>query len=59
MGEPGVGKSRLCYEFMRAHYRQGWQIQETSAESYGQATPYLPIIDLLKAAFSRRIFRSL
>ena len=51
VGEPGVGKSRLCYEFMRAHHRHGWQILETSADSYGQATAYLSVIDLLKAAF--------
>jgi len=51
VGEPGVGKSRLCYEFMRAHHSQGWQIYETSADSYGQATAYLPVIDLLKASF--------
>src|SRR5436309_8878137 len=36
---------------MRAHHRQGWQICETSADSYGQATAYLPVIDLLKASF--------
>jgi DNA-binding NtrC family response regulator/tetratricopeptide (TPR) repeat protein len=51
VGEPGVGKSRLCYEFIRAHHREGWQIRETSADSYGQATSYLPVIDLLNASF--------
>jgi len=51
VGEPGVGKSRLCYEFIRAHHSQGWQLLETSADSYGQTTAYLPVIDLLKAAF--------
>jgi tetratricopeptide (TPR) repeat protein len=51
VGEPGVGKSRLCYEFMRAHSTQGWLILETSTDSYGQAIPYLPVIDLLKSYF--------
>jgi predicted ATPase len=51
VGEPGVGKSRLCYEFIRTHHSQGWQILETSADSYGQTTAYLPIIELLKAYF--------
>jgi class 3 adenylate cyclase len=51
VGEPGVGKSRLCYEFIRAHHSQEWQIHETSADSYGQATAYLPVIELLKAYF--------
>ena len=51
VGEPGVGKSRLCYEFMRSHHSHGWQSHETSADSYSQATAYLPVIDLLKAYF--------
>jgi DNA-binding NtrC family response regulator/tetratricopeptide (TPR) repeat protein len=51
VGDPGVGKSRLCYEFMIAHPVQGWLILETSADSYSQATPYLPVIDLLKSYF--------
>ena len=31
IGEPGVGKSRLCYEFVRAHQTHGWLILETRA----------------------------
>ena len=52
MGEPGVGKSRLFYEFTQTHHTQGWRILETGAiSSYGKATPYLPVIDLLQAYF--------
>jgi tetratricopeptide (TPR) repeat protein len=51
VGEPGVGKSRLCYEVMQAHAAHGWLILETSADSYSQATPYRPIVDLLKVYF--------
>jgi DNA-binding NtrC family response regulator/tetratricopeptide (TPR) repeat protein len=51
VGEPGVGKSRLCYEFIRGHSTHGWLLLETSADSYGQAIPYLPVIDLLKSYF--------
>jgi AAA ATPase domain len=51
LGEPGIGKSRLCYEFTRAHVPHGWLRLEASAVSYGKATPYLPVIDLLKAYF--------
>src|SRR6266511_25922 len=36
---------------MRTYHIQGWQIHETSADSYGQATAYLPVIDLFKAYF--------
>ncbi|MGH8072048.1 MAG: ATP-binding protein, partial [Candidatus Entotheonellia bacterium] len=49
LGEPGVGKSRLVYEFLHAHHTQGWLILESSSVSYGKATAYLPVCDLLKA----------
>jgi len=49
LGEPGVGKSRLVYEFLQAHYTQGWLRLESSSVSYGKATTYLPVCDLLKA----------
>jgi len=48
VGEPGVGKSRLFYEFTRSHRLQGWKILESGSVSYGKATSYLPVIDLLK-----------
>ena len=49
VGEPGVGKSRLFYEFTRSHRTEGWLLLESSSASYGKATPYLPIIDLIKS----------
>src|SRR5213595_509873 len=49
LGEPGVGKSRLVYEFLHAHHTQGWLRLESSSISYGKATAYLPVCDLLKA----------
>ena len=42
IGEPGVGKSRLCYEFTHSHRTHGWLVLESSSVSYGQATAYLP-----------------
>ena len=48
VGEPGVGKSRLVEECLHAPRTQGWLVLESRALSYGQATPYLPVIDLLK-----------
>jgi class 3 adenylate cyclase/tetratricopeptide (TPR) repeat protein len=50
-GEPGIGKSRLIYEFIHGPLTVGWRVLETGAVSYGQATPYLPIRDLLRAHF--------
>jgi tetratricopeptide (TPR) repeat protein len=44
-----VGKSRLVYEFLHSHHTQGWLRLESSSVSYGKATAYLPVCDLLKA----------
>ena len=49
VGEAGVGKSRLVWEFTRSHHTHGWLVLESGSVSYGKATPYLPVIDLLKA----------
>jgi class 3 adenylate cyclase len=51
VGDPGVGKSRLVYELTHSHRTQGWLILEAGSVSYGKATSYLPVIDLLKAYF--------
>jgi class 3 adenylate cyclase/tetratricopeptide (TPR) repeat protein len=51
VGEAGVGKSRLTYEFTHSHRVQDWLILEASSVSYGKATSYLPVIDLLKGYF--------
>src|SRR3989454_7430236 len=51
VGEPGVGKSRLYWEFTHSHRAHGWLILESGSVSYGKATAYLPVIDLLKAYF--------
>jgi class 3 adenylate cyclase/tetratricopeptide (TPR) repeat protein len=50
-GEPGVGKSRLFWEFLHSHRVQSWLLLESNSVSYGKATAYLPVIDLLKAYF--------
>jgi AAA ATPase domain len=48
LGKAGVGKSRLVYEFVRSYRMQGWRVLESASVSYGKATPYFPVIDLLK-----------
>jgi class 3 adenylate cyclase/tetratricopeptide (TPR) repeat protein len=48
VGEAGVGKSRLAYEFVHAHPTQGWRVLESASVSYGKATSYFPVIDLLR-----------
>jgi class 3 adenylate cyclase/tetratricopeptide (TPR) repeat protein len=48
VGEPGVGKSRLVYECLHSPRTQGWLVVECASISYGKATPYVPVVDLLK-----------
>jgi class 3 adenylate cyclase/tetratricopeptide (TPR) repeat protein len=48
VGEAGVGKSRLLYEFGHSNHTQGWRVLESASVSYGKATPYFPVVDLLK-----------
>jgi class 3 adenylate cyclase len=51
IGEPGVGKTRLFYEFTRSPHLHGWLLLEGSSVSYGKAMPYLPVRELLNAYF--------
>ena len=48
VGEAGVGKSRLVYECVHAHPRPGWLVLESASVSYGKATPYFPVLELLR-----------
>ncbi|MBV8357615.1 MAG: AAA family ATPase, partial [Deltaproteobacteria bacterium] len=50
MAEPGLGKSRLFYEF-KASSTSGWMMLEAYSVSYGKASTYLPVIDLLRNYF--------
>ena len=47
VGEAGVGKSRLVYEFLHAHHTQGWLVLECLGVVW-QGDALLPVIDLLK-----------
>src|SRR5262249_26258795 len=50
MGEPGLGKSRLFYEFKLTAQNRSL-VLEADAVSHGKASPYLPAIELLKSYF--------
>ena len=49
VGEAGVGKSRLHWEFTRSHHADGWLVLRSRSASYARGTPYLHIIELLRA----------
>jgi class 3 adenylate cyclase/tetratricopeptide (TPR) repeat protein len=51
VGEPGVGKSRLFWELTHSHRVHGWRVLQSASVSYGKATAYLPVIELLRGYF--------
>jgi hypothetical protein len=50
VAEPGVGKSRLFFEF-KAKHRSGWMVLEAPSVSHGKASAYLPVLELLSSYF--------
>jgi class 3 adenylate cyclase/tetratricopeptide (TPR) repeat protein len=48
VGEAGVGKSRLTWEFTRSHHAHGWLVLRSRSVSYARGRPYVHVIDLLK-----------
>ena len=51
VGDPGVGKSRLVWEFAHSLVSKEWGMMASSAVSHGKATPYLPIVEFLRTYF--------
>ena len=49
VGEPGIGKSRLLAEWRQQMSAPGLAYLEGRCLSYGSASPYLPVLDLLRA----------
>jgi class 3 adenylate cyclase len=52
VGEAGMGKSRLVHEFVHYHVPSDWLVLEATSVSYGRATAYFPIIELLRRYFA-------
>jgi class 3 adenylate cyclase len=50
VGEAGVGKSRLFFEF-NARHQAGWKQLEAFSVSHGKAASFMPVIELLKNYF--------
>ena len=51
VGEAGVGKSRVLWEFARSEFARDFTLLEASCLSYGTDTPYLATIELLRSYF--------
>ena len=50
VAEPGVGKSRLFFEF-KAEVQSEWTVLEAFSVSHGKGSAYLPIVELLHSYF--------
>jgi len=50
-GPPGVGKSRLCFEFGEWCRERQIKVLEARAQVYSRATPLLPMLEALHAFF--------
>jgi len=48
VGEPGLGKSRLVWEFLEGARQAGWRILESGGTPYGKGVAYLPVIALIR-----------
>jgi class 3 adenylate cyclase/tetratricopeptide (TPR) repeat protein len=51
VGELGVGKSRLFYEFVRGQAHQKWLVLESTSLSQGRVPAYHALVDLLRGYF--------
>jgi tetratricopeptide (TPR) repeat protein len=52
VGEAGMGKSRLCEEFVGSAVARGITVRRTTGVSHGRAVPLLPVLSLLRDNFS-------
>ena len=51
VGEPGIGKSRLCHEFAELCRRRGISVYEAQCQAHGKAIPLLPVLQMLRSYF--------
>lgn len=51
VGEPGVGKSRLCGEFVETCRRRGIAVYEGQGHAHAQAVPFLPVLEMMRGYF--------
>lgn len=54
VGEAGIGKSRLCFEFAEDCRKKGIRVFEARVLAHGRATPFQPVLELLRDYFGLR-----
>lgn len=51
VAEAGMGKSRLCLEFVERCRQQGIGVMEGHCPAHGKTVPYLPVLEMFRSAF--------
>jgi class 3 adenylate cyclase/tetratricopeptide (TPR) repeat protein len=51
VAEPGVGKSRLCFEFAERCRARGLRVREAHAVAHGKGVPFLTLLEYLRADY--------
>jgi hypothetical protein len=51
VADPGVGKSRLCYEFAERCRKRKLLVLEGHCPAHGKTVPYVPILELWRSYF--------
>ncbi len=51
VAEPGIGKSRLCHEFVQHCRAEGLEVFEAQAQAHGTSIPFMPVLQMLRAFF--------
>jgi class 3 adenylate cyclase/tetratricopeptide (TPR) repeat protein len=51
VAEAGIGKSRLCYEFIQRCRARGIAVHEAHCVAHGKMIPFLPILEMLRGYF--------
>ena len=55
VGEAGIGKSRLCFEFAESCRGKDIRVFEARVLAHGRATPFQPVLELLRDYFGLRV----
>jgi class 3 adenylate cyclase/tetratricopeptide (TPR) repeat protein len=55
VGDAGIGKSRLCFEFAENCRGKGIRVFEARVLAHGRATPFQPVLELLRDYFGLRV----
>ncbi|HET9154555.1 MAG TPA: adenylate/guanylate cyclase domain-containing protein [Solirubrobacterales bacterium] len=51
VAEPGIGKSRLSYEFSQRVRQRGVDVYECQGQAHGREVPFMPVLQMLRSYF--------